>query len=129
MKQSWSAILLAALALLGVQRLPCLLGAAAEAFRGAAAVAAPCHAAPSPSLPSDADRENGSSSPCPRCTEVHALVVTGPAGVDLASGPATALSAAVLLVSAASPRAASGPHPLPRGRAPDRARAPTVRLL
>ena len=134
MTRSRSAILLAALALIGVQRLPCLLGAVAQGLRGAAVVAAPCHAAlspslPSPSLPSAPDRESGSSSPCSRCVEVHALVVAGSAGVDLASRPATPLFAAALLASAASPRAASGLHPLPRGRAPDRARAPTVRLL
>jgi hypothetical protein len=116
---------LAALALIGIQRVPCLLGAAAESFRPELAAAPPCHAAPDSSAPADS---SGESDPCSQCEGVHALVAGGQSGAVLAFGPAVAASAAAF-APARSPRAAQSLDGLARGRAPDRRGIASVRLL
>jgi hypothetical protein len=123
------ALLAAAFALLGVQRVPCLLGAAAEAFGGTATAHAPCHALPAPSLPASSDGERDPAPACSGCPGVRALVFAGPGSAEPPSAPAPVLSSALLLVPAAAPRGAPALRALQRARDPDRLAATTVRLL
>lgn len=119
--RSIAALLLAALAVLGILRLPCVIAAQTASLRSQAAELPPCHRAP-------AAPDEEPPAGCSQCASLHSLV-----------GPASAVAApaapAALLGAAPAPRVrvtAAGGLTLPRvasARAPDPLRASTVRLL
>lgn len=121
-RRSIAAFVLAALAVLGILRLPCVLAAATASLRSQAAELPPCHGAP-------AAPEEQPPTGCSQCASLHSLV--GPASAVAAPGTAPA----TLLVAAPAPRllaARSGGLTLSRvgsARAPDPLRTSTVRLL
>lgn len=120
-RRSAAALLLAALAVLGILRLPCVFAVATASLRSQAAELPPCHGAP-------AAPEQESPARCSQCTSLHSLV--GPASAVAAPGEA---SGALLAAPVPHPLVAGGPAlTLPRvryARAPDPLRTSTVRLL
>jgi hypothetical protein len=120
-----AALLLAAVAVLGIQRVPCLLAAQAPPAVRAAASAPPCHGATPEPLGDTGEREPR----CAQCSSLHRVLGQAPAPSGLGAG-------ASALALAAAPVAVPAPPPLPRapgrfgaGRAPDPFSARTVLLL
>jgi hypothetical protein len=122
-----AALLLAAAALLGIQRVPCLLTTAApSAFRAAAAPpAAPCH--PGAQAPRG-DAGAPASPRCAECAALHRVLGGSAAPPDLGGAPA------LLALAAAPPPLVASPAPRAQdrfraGREPDPARTAGVLLL
>jgi hypothetical protein len=119
-KRHLAALLLAAFAVVGLLRVPCLFGSATAALASQAAELPPCHGAPV--VPED------DTAGCPECASLHSLV-----GAASAVAPAGGLGALLLGAPAWCPRPAPlrGPA-LARSdsaRALDPLRRSTVRLL
>lgn len=119
-RRSAAALLLAALAVLGILRLPCVFAAATASLQSQVAELPPCHGAP-------AAPEQEPRAGCSQCASLHGLV--GPASAV----PAPAAAPVALLAAAPASSALARGIGLTRNRgfarAPDPLRSSTVRLL
>ena len=121
MKRHLAALLLAAVALLGLQRVPCLLAATVAALHADAGALPPCHRPPA----SPAER----SSPCSQCASLHRLVASALAVADTSPVPAMLLGEAPAQRSSSAAHAGFALAERAVARAPDPLRTSTVRLL
>lgn len=119
-KRHLAALLLAAFAVLGMLRVPCLFGSATAALAAQAAELPPCHGAPV--------APEGETAGCSQCASFHGL-----AGAASPVAPAGAPGALLLGGGACCPLAATLRVPAPgrveTARAADPLRTSTVRLL